>query len=671
MKKINQLAGEISPYLEQHASNPVDWHPWGNAALQLARDQHKPILLSIGYAACHWCHVMAHESFEDQETAEIMNRYFINIKVDREERPDLDKIYQTANYFLTQRQGGWPLTLFLAPDDLTPFFSGTYFPREAKYNLPAFKEILLTIADIYKNNFASIKQQNNELSKLLRHQADSEHNGNLDKEIFALALSLLERNFDHANGGFGRAPKFPHPTMLKFLLETNALLATKALTSMAQGGIYDQLGGGFFRYTVDEKWQIPHFEKMLYDNALLLALYAEASVQEKNSFFATIAREVADWVIGKMQSPAGGYYSSLDADSEGHEGLFYIWKKTEIEPLLTHSEYQLICLYYGLDHSSNFEGQWHLHIARDLQSVALRLGMSLDEATKQWISAKEKLIAARQKKIAPACDRKILTAWNGLMIKGMVLAGDLLEEPRYVESARQALNYIRQHLWKNKMLLASGKNEKAHLSAYLDDYAYLLDALITLLQISWRTEDLRFAIELAEYLLAHFTDSTRGGFYFTADGEEIILYRPKTMMDEAVPAGNGIAAQAFLQLGYLLGETRYLDAAEQTLKAASLLLAKFPADHCSLLLALKEQRDPSTVVVIRGLEKEASIWREICKENGKFRVFTIPSSESDLPSGLKEKVPTADICAYVCKGTMCLSVIENLDELKKMIIKNG
>ncbi len=671
MKKINQLAGEISPYLEQHANNPVDWYPWGNTAIQLARDQHKPILLSIGYAACHWCHVMAHESFEDDKTAEIMNRYFINIKVDREERPDLDKIYQTANYFLTQRQGGWPLTLFLAPDDLTPFFSGTYFPREAKYNLPAFKEILLTIAEIYKNNFASIKQQNNELSKLLVHQASSEKNEIVNQEIFTLALTLLVRNFDHTNGGFGLAPKFPHPTMLKFLLETNPLLAAKALTSMAQGGIYDQLESGFFRYTVDEKWRIPHFEKMLYDNGLLLALYAEASVQEKNSFFATIARGVADWAIQKVQSPAGGYYSSLDADSEGHEGLFYIWKKTEIEHLLTHSEYKLICLYYGLDHPPNFEGQWHLYVARDLQSVALRLGLSLEEAKLQWVSAKEKLVAARQKKIAPACDRKILTAWNGLMIKGMALASDLLDEPRYLDSARQALNYIRQHLWKNKMLFASSKDKKAHLSAYLDDYAYLLDALITLLQISWRTEDLQFAIELAEYMLAHFTDATRGGFYFTADTEEITLYRPKIMMDEAIPAGNGIAARALLQLGYLLGETRYLDAAEQTLKAGSLLLAKFPADHCSLLLALKEQRNPSNIIVIRGLEKNSNGWRQVCKEQGKSLVFNIPSSESDLPAGLKDKVPTGDVCAYVCKGTMCLSVIEDLDELQKIIIKDG
>lgn len=667
MTKSNQLANEVSPYLLQHAHNPVDWHPWNQQTLAKAKRENKPILLSIGYAACHWCHVMAHESFEDEATAKLMNEFFINIKVDREERPDLDKIYQTAHYLLTQQTGGWPLTIFLTPDDLTPFFSGTYFPKEPHFQLPAFKEVLKALADIYKNKFQEIKQQNLQLSHMLNVEKKTTLMTLTDEPLKQVHDLLLQR-WDRQYGGLLGAPKFPHPTILELLIHEKSSLASDTLAAMAKGGIYDQLQGGFFRYSVDERWDIPHFEKMLYDNGQLLYLYALSSQQFSEPNFATIARETADWTMAVMQSSEGGYFSSLDADSEGHEGKFYIWKKTEIQTILTEKEFQFAELYFNLSQFSNFEHQWHLHVIRSLDSIATELKISHSEAQQLLDTIKTKLLTAREKRVSPATDTKILTSWNALMIKGMALASDILQKPRYLASAEQSLQLIQQKLMRNNRLLASYKDGKAHLNAYLDDYAFLLDAILTVLQVSWNTEHLKFAIQLADNLLEHFFDPVNGGFFFTANDHEKILYRPKTMMDEALPSGNAIAARALLILGHLLGETRYLTAAEKTLQAAFPALLQFPAEHCGLLLALELFLTPANIIIIRGKEVEIKRWQEVCKNKNRIRnaVFAIPDTETELPALLATRKPHAETAAYVCQGTHCFPVITDFDSLNKL-----
>ncbi len=579
MVKQNHLIHQSSPYLLQHASNPVDWYPWGPEAIAKARAENKPILLSIGYAACHWCHVMAHESFEDEATADLMNSLFVNIKIDREERPDLDKIYQTTHYLLTQRSGGWPLTVFLTADDLTPFFSGTYFPLGRRQQMPAFKEVLQKIAGLFRDRQDDIQKQNQSLRDVVQRPSKiTDEQFQFNDEPLINALTAIEDIFDCKNGGFGDTPKFPQCTILEFLLTEKSPMVLTTLFKMAEGGIYDQLRGGFFRYSVDALWDIPHFEKMLYDNALLISLYATAAPLFDEPYFAEIARDTANWVLDEMQAPSGGYYATLDADSEDHEGKFYVWDIQEIDKLLLREEFQITKIYYGLDDAPNFEGMWHLHIAEALQNAHEKAVL---------VSAKHKLLAARQRRIKPYRDEKILTAWNALMIKSLLIAGDQLHEPTFIKSAKKALGVLFEHCWSNQRLFACYKDGAASLPAYLDDYAFLLDASLVAYRILSDQKYLKFAKELADTLLTHFYDPTAGGFYFTADDHEKLLYRPKTLMDESLPSGNGVAVQALIELGALTKESRYLAAAEQTLKLCWPVLSQYPAEHCALLSGLK------------------------------------------------------------------------------------
>jgi uncharacterized protein YyaL (SSP411 family) len=580
MEKLNQLENETSPYLLQHAHNPVAWYPWGEEALAKARRENKPILLSIGYAACHWCHVMAHESFEDQETADLMNKLFVNIKVDREERPDLDKIYQNTHYLLTQRSGGWPLTVFLSADTLTPFFSGTYFPSQPRQQMPSFKDVLSKIEEIYRLRQDDVIKQNESVRQVLKRTINSPpENVVLDNMPQIKAMESLNETFDTLHGGFGDAPKFPHPSILEFLLQENSMMALTTLLNMAEGGLYDQLRGGFFRYTIDAKWMIPHFEKMLYDNAQLLTIYAKASQQFNEPYFADIAAQTGEWVLAEMQAPDGGYYSTLDADSEGVEGKFYVWDKTEIQSLLTGEEWQMASIYFGLDTEPNFENLWHLHIAEALKTP---------QEKKMLASAKQKLLAARAKRTAPRRDEKILTAWNALMIKGMLITGNILQRTDFIDSANKALAFIKTKLFKDDHLASSYKDGKTRFPGYLDDYAYLLDALITALQYKQDSANLEFAKKIADGLLKHFYDKTNSGFFFTPDDHEKLLYRPKTLMDESTPSGNGIAAHALLALARLTDNQEYYLAAEKTLNLAWPLLTQYPSEHCSLLIALSD-----------------------------------------------------------------------------------
>jgi uncharacterized protein YyaL (SSP411 family) len=680
----NRLADTTSPYLQQHAHNPVDWWPWCGEALDLARAQDKPILLSIGYSACHWCHVMAHESFEDPETAALMNRLFVNIKVDREERPDLDKIYQTAHQLLTQRPGGWPLTVFLTPDDHKPFFAGTYFPREPRHGLIAFSDLMQRVAGAYRERQDAIREQNSSLMAALGQVEATRSPGAeiTDDEPIEAAVSQLADSFDTRFGGFGTAPKFPHPTNLELLLrhhvasaaagsaEDQALrMAVLTLERMVKGGINDQLGGGFCRYSVDERWMIPHFEKMLYDNGPLLALCCDAWQITGKPLFRDAAEATADWVTREMQDPNGGYYSSLDADSEGHEGRFYVWDRGQVKGLLPAEEYQVFAPVYGLDLDPNFEGRWHLHTYRDPQAVARDLGKPADAVSALLARARDRLLRERERRVRPGRDEKILTAWNGLMIKGMARAARVLGNDDYRDSARRALSFVQANLWRDGRLLATCKDGKAHLNAYLDDYANLIDALLELLQTCWHRAYLELAIELADVLLAHFQDAEEGGFFFTSDDHERLIHRPKPLGDESIPAGNGIAAQVLQRLGHLVGDPRYLEAAHGTLALAAGQMRRVPYAHASLLAALDEHLNPTETIVIRGEGDELERWRAIAQRGFAPRrmVLAIPSAERDLPGTLAAMRPGVLTRAYRCTGTRCEPPLEDAVALGEIL----
>ena len=674
----NRLAKETSPYLLQHADNPVDWYPWGEEAFARARETGKPVLLSIGYSACHWCHVMAHESFEDEATAELMNELFINVKVDREERPDIDKIYQTAHQLITQRGGGWPLTMFLDGDDQRPFFGGTYFPKEARYGMPAFGDLLKNIASYYEQKRDEVRQQSSRLLDVFGRLApapatDSEA---LSDAPLALARNTFEQTLDREFGGFGSAPKFPHPTTIDRLLrhwrstandtepDVEALfMAALTLARMAEGGLFDHVGGGFYRYSVDQYWQIPHFEKMLYDNGPLLAVYAQAAVATGDTLFADAANATADWMLADMRDDNGGFYATRDADSEGHEGLFYLWDPDEVRELLD-DNYEVFAKRFGLNTDANFEGRWHLTVREQVTE---------DEAV-VINKAKRVLLARRDTRVAPGRDEKQLTSWNALAIRGLAIAGRALERPDLIDAAADAVEFLQGNLMRDGRLLASYKDGEARFAAYLDDHAFLLDAVLELLQARWNTRHLEFAQQLAELLLEHFEDKDDGGFWFTANDHEQLIHRSKPLADEAVPSGNGVAAFALQRLGFLLGETTYLDAAERTLRAAWRAISEVPHGHVSLLTALEEYLEHPEIVVIRGANDEISRWRDSAAKIYAPRrlVFAIPEDEAGLPGALADRKPLdGETVAYRCLGTHCEMPVTTWEALAAQLVENG
>ena len=589
----NHLAGETSPYLLQHAANPVDWYSWGEQALTLARENDKPILLSIGYSACHWCHVMAHESFENAEIAAVMNELFVNIKVDREERPDLDQIYQAAHQMLTGRPGGWPLTMFLTPDG-TPFFGGTYFPNTARHGLPAFPDLCRDVVDVYRQRPNDVAAQNRSLREMLAATTPRRQGKvSLGDTPIRAGRDALLRGYDSRFGGFGGAPKFPHASDLAFLLRRAGAGDDRArevvlttLTRMAHGGIYDQLGGGFCRYSVDERWEIPHFEKMLYDNGQLLGLYADAWSQSRESLFARVVEETAAWAIREMQLTDGAFASSLDADSEGEEGRFYVWDQDQIRAPLSEDEWRIASDHWGLDGPPNFErAHWHL---RAVGSVA-------EADADAFARLRAKLLSHRETRIRPARDDKVLTAWNALMIEGLARAGRIFARADWVDAARRALSFIRLQLWCDGRLLATARGGRAHLPGYLDDYAFLILAVQELMLAGPRPGDAEFASALANALLNHFEDKANGGFHFTANDHETLIHRPKPAFDNSMPGGNAAAALALLRQGRQCGDGRYIEAAERTLRLF-LPQAEGSGGASTLLMALMEMQAPSAKV---------------------------------------------------------------------------
>jgi len=579
---VNKLIEESSPYLLQHASNPVNWYPWGTEAIELARKQDKPILLSIGYSACHWCHVMMHESFEDPDVAATMNRLFVNIKVDKEERPDLDKVYQTAHQLLMGRTGGWPLTMFLAPDTLMPYFGGTYFPKTAMPEILDFQSLMHKLNDVYYHEKKKIKQQEAHTLAILKviYQPRSAAEAPLTENLRHAAELIIQREFDPENGGFGNDAKFPNCPSLDFLLRSQDPLMRHitliTLKHMALGGIYDQLSGGFFRYTVDNEWQIPHFEKMLYDNGLLLSLYSQAYKFTANDLYSQIALETGEWLANSMLDPInGGFYAAIDADSEGKEGLYYVWDVKEIKQVLSKDEFNAVKKFYQLDQKPNFDDQWHLIIdSKCAQPVAETL-----------TAIKHKLLTQRELRTKPNIDLKILSGWNGLVIKGLSEAGQTLKHQPFLDLADKAIAFIQQNLFIDQHLYATFQAGKPKINGFLDDYAFVLDGVLTFINADLDHKYIVFCSNLADSLIANFYDEQDGGFFFTAHQAEQLFYRPKTYTDDVTPSGNGIACLTLLKLGRLLNNAHYVEVAKKSINAAQAYLNEAPELHLTMCLA--------------------------------------------------------------------------------------
>ena len=661
----NRLAGATSPYLRQHARNPVDWHPWGEEALTLAQSLDRPILLSIGYSACHWCHVMAHESFEDPAVAALMNEHFVNIKVDREERPDLDQIYQTAHALMTRRSGGWPLTMFLTPERV-PYFAGTYFPKEPRYGMPGFLDILPRIAAAYRAQGAAIAEQGERLARALDSLEPARPSDSLPAGASARALDELRQRFDRVDGGFGEAPKFPHAAELELCLrawrrgggdELRAIVHT-SLARMAEGGIHDQLGGGFCRYSVDAQWSIPHFEKMLYDNAALLALYADAARATGDAAFADVARGIVAWLSREMRAPDGAFYSSLDADSEGEEGRYYVWTREQARAALDDDLWVVAAPCYGLDGPPNFEHRWNLRVRDSVDAIAARLGTTADDVRTRLAAAREALLARREGRVHPGRDDKILTSWNALVIGALFRASRALAEPTWSDLAFDALDTLVATAWRDGRLYATRHGADVALPAYLDDHAFLLAALLEALQTRVRPRDFETARALAETLLARFEDPKLGGFWFTSHDHERLFHRTKPVHDNATPAGNGIAAQALVRLGHLASEPRFIDAAERALKLFAAGLAESPGGQSSLLVALEELHEPPSTIVLDGEPAQAKAWQAGLERDYRPGVLVLNVAGIDAPAALaKGRRPPAGAAAWVCRGMHCLPPI--------------
>jgi len=674
----NRLASATSPYLRQHADNPVDWYPWGEEALERARSENKPILLSIGYSACHWCHVMAHESFEDPAVASAMNERFVNIKVDREERPDLDQIYQTAHGLLTRRTGGWPLTVFLTPSG-EPFFAGTYFPKEGRYGLPGFLDILPQIESAYREKGTAIAEQSRNLADAMTSLEPTQPTGAaLPGRAPGVALAELKRSFDTVHGGFGGAPKFPHPAELEFCLrafgmarDAEALTIVRTtLARMAEGGINDHLGGGFCRYSVDAEWTIPHFEKMLYDNGPLLALYADLARATGEDAFGDVARTIVGWLVREMQAPDRTFWSSLDADSEGEEGKFYVWTPDEARAAVSQAEWEVAAPYFGLEGPPNFEGHaWHLRVVEPLARVAQRLSISLPDAQTRLVGAKTALFAAREKRVHPDRDDKVLTAWNALTIGALARAARAQNQSRWADLAIAALDGLTASAWRGGRLYATRRDGLATMNAYLDDYAYLLMAVIEVLQTRFRRQDFDLARALADALLARFEDRKNGGFWFTSHDHEKLFHRTKPGRDGATPSGNGIAAQALIVLGHLANDARYLDAAERTVRLFAPTLAQAPSGYSSLLTALEDLKAPPTSVLLAGDTHDAHAWHEALERHYRpnVRVFDLTALDWPPPALVKGRKPERGAVAWVCQGTACLPPIASLAEVQRLL----
>ncbi len=592
-RRANRLIHETSPYLLQHAHNPVDWYPWGEEALARAKAENRPILLSIGYSACHWCHVMERESFEDEEIAEVMNRDFVNVKVDREERPDLDEIYMAATVTLNHGQGGWPMTVFLTPDQ-QPFFAGTYFPPTDRYGRPGFATVLLRIAELWKAQGDNLRRQAAELTEHLKRKVQPLPLTTVGEAEIRAAVAQLAEAFDKTHGGFGPAPKFPPSAALSLLLRHHRrtgdaqtlTMVTRTLEAMAQGGIYDHIGGGFARYSTDERWLVPHFEKMLYDNALLTRVYLEGFQATGDPLFARIARETLDYILREMAGPEGGFFSATDADSEGEEGKFFVWTPAEVEAILGPEEGGWFCAYYDITAEGNWEGKSIAHTPRTLPRVASRLSIDEEQLTRCIETGRARLYEARRQRVPPGLDDKVLTAWNGIMLGAMAEGYRVLGDPRYLAGAVRAADFLLTVLRRpDGGLFRTYRAGKAHLGAYLEDYAFLAEGLVDLYEAGADVRYLREAARLTERILTDFRDEAAGGFYDTGRGHETLILRHREGADGAIPSANAVAASVLARLSFHLDRSDFRDAAIAAISAYGRLIAEHPRAFCKSLAA--------------------------------------------------------------------------------------
>ncbi len=618
--EFNRLIFEKSPYLLQHARNPVDWYPWGDEAFERARKEGKPVFLSVGYSTCHWCHVMERESFENEAIAEILNKYFIAIKVDREERPDVDDIYMTATQLFTQ-QGGWPNSVWLTPEG-QPWFCGTYFPPTDGYGRPGFKSLLQQLAEAWDSNRDTVLQQAERVAEAMQQYANASSqptsSGEFSRTLVERALQQLKGDFDSRHSGFGSQPKFPPHTSLNLIFGDRAhapndealQIATATLDAMALGGIHDHIGGGFHRYSTDARWFLPHFEKMLYDNAQLGRAYIDGYRATGDENYRHVARGIFDWLLRDMTSPEGGFYSALDADSEGEEGKFYLWEPSEIQDILGEKEGQFFCRVYNIEEDGNYSeeaGGHHpgtsiAHLQDDLETIAKAEGMPIETLVTRLQTARGKLRAIRDKRIWPHLDDKVLTAWNGLAIGSLAYGAKHLDEPRYLTAAERCADFVLTTMRRDGRLLRTYRKGEAKLNAYLDDYIFLIDGLLTLHGTSGKARWLDEAQNLTQTVLALYQDETEGGFYFTSEDHEKLLYRTKKAMDNAVPSGNGIAAQALVRLANVTGETRYRDLARKTITPFLDMVNRAPRATESLVLATALYLDASVPDGTAGAE---------------------------------------------------------------------
>ncbi len=660
----NRLKDSTSPYLLQHAKNPVDWHLWDSQSLALAVHSDRPILLSIGYSACHWCHVMERECFQNQEIAEIMNDHFVCIKVDREERPDLDRIYQIAHQILNHKPGGWPLNLCLTPQGHAPFFAGTYFPPEPRFQLPSFKTVLEQAAGHYRLNRDKLAGHHVSFAAAIEQVNPKPPTGDFPEadKLLLSAINTLQGEFDEVHGGFRDPPKFPHPTQLDLLIigtqsfrtsiaRRCSQMAALTLLRMAGGGLFDQLGGGFFRYSVDREWTIPHFEKMLYDNSQLLFTYSAAFMHCKVPIYERIIRETANWVISEMQAEAGGYYSTLDADSEDQEGKYYVWSETDLRAVLPDPLYRRLEHQYGLFGEPNFEGCWHFNLNRETDLGTLN---EHPDVMPEFHQAKAMLMEIRNTRQRPALDNKILTAWNGLMIKGMAKAARTLNQSAYLNSAQQAIQFVHNNLWRGDRLMACCTQDRTALNGYLDDYAFMLEGLLEMLATNWNSADLHFAIRISEAMLKNFEDTEFGGFYFSSHDHEQLLCRLKPGADDAIPSGNAFAIRGLYNLGTLTGNPRYLESASRAIHLFADELKRQPSVNASMVVALQQIKHGATVI-LRASSTEHQVWQKVLPEtiHPLINVYRINSNESGLPDSLAGKQPGAGGTAYICRGMAC------------------
>lgn len=687
----NRLIDETSPYLLQHAHNPVDWYPWGDEALSKARTENKPIFLSIGYAACHWCHVMAHESFEDEATAQIMNERFVNIKVDREERPDLDSIYMSAVVGLTG-SGGWPMSVFLTPDG-KPFYGGTYFPSSPRYGMPSFRDVLNAVADAWQNRRDEIVKNSQGLIGYLQQAADfveKVEGRALTTDTLDQALQTLERGFDRVNGGWGGAPKFPQPMTLEFLLRRYAhtgdarirALIDHTLTAMARGGMYDQLGGGFHRYATDAHWLVPHFEKMLYDNSQLARVYLHAWQALNDPFYRRIAIEVLDYVLREMTHPAGGFYSTQDADSEGVEGKFFLWTVSDLRSILG-DEAILFSEVYGVTPRGNFAeshlppGQNILSVVKPIEDVAKANGLTPGVLDVMLAEARQKLFAAREQRVKPGRDEKVLAAWNGLMLAAFAEAArdaSLGERAAvYRAAAERNADFILSELrTADGRLRRTWKDGRARLNAYLEDYAAVIEGLLELYQTTFDERWFSAARELAGVMLQHFVDPA-GGFFDTSDDHETLVTRPKDLQDNALPSGNALAATVLLKLHAFTGDDQYYKQAELMLSLLQGALAQAPTGFaqwlCALDFALTAPREIAIVGDLQSGEAQALL---TVVRTGYQPNQVVAAAPPDRPSVIPLLTDRAMIdhraTAYVCRRLVCLKPVTSPDELQTQLI---